>query len=103
MRKLLILLIKIYQYAISPFLNSRCRYIPTCSSYAITSIDKFGIVIGIKLTIKRILRCHPWGQQGYDPVPTYLEYHSSKSKQSCHCSRKDKNSQTLNTSNLNGK
>lgn len=64
-----ILLIKLYQWIISPWLGSRCRYTPTCSQYAIEALKKYGPVKGLWLTIKRIARCHPWGGHGYDPVP----------------------------------
>lgn len=69
MRKILILPIRFYRYAISPFLPSRCRYLPTCSEYAIEAIDRFGTIKGGWLALKRIFSCHPWGKSGYDPVP----------------------------------
>ena len=61
--------IKIYQKLISPFLGSSCRFTPTCSHYAIEVIDKFGIIKGTFLSIKRILKCNPFGSSGYDPIP----------------------------------
>ena len=64
-----IFLIKIYQLIFSPFLAKSCRFDPTCSNYAIISIKKFGIFKSIFLIIKRIFKCHPWGDSGYDPVP----------------------------------
>lgn len=66
---LIILPIKLYQWIISPFLPNACRYTPTCSQYGIEAVKKYGIYKGSKLLIKRILRCHPWGGHGYDPVP----------------------------------
>ena len=69
MRKLAILLIRIYKYAISPYFASSCGYTPSCSSYAIESIERFGIFKGSWLAICRIGRCHPWGGDGHDPVP----------------------------------
>ncbi|MDR2953516.1 MAG: membrane protein insertion efficiency factor YidD [Prevotella sp.] len=73
MRKILswILLLPIYFYkgAISPMLPPSCRYTPTCSEYAIQAIKKYGPFKGFWLGLKRILRCHPWGGHGYDPVP----------------------------------
>tara|TARA_S200000501_G_scaffold286009_1_gene270366 strand:+ start:428 stop:637 length:210 start_codon:yes stop_codon:yes gene_type:complete len=60
--------IKIYQLVISPLLGKSCRFEPTCSSYSIESINKYGVVKGISLSLKRILKCHPWGNSGYDPV-----------------------------------
>ncbi|MCW3462111.1 membrane protein insertion efficiency factor YidD [Chitinophaga nivalis] len=64
-----ILLIKLYQWFISPLLGSKCRYTPTCSQYGLEAFKKYGIFKGGYLTIKRILSCHPWGGHGYDPVP----------------------------------
>ena len=69
MKTLLILLIKFYQGALSPLLPNACRYAPTCSQYGIDALKKYGLIRGLKLTIKRISRCHPWGGSGYDPVP----------------------------------
>ena len=65
----LILLIRFYQGAISPFTPATCRYQPTCSSYSIEALEKHGVLKGGWLAIKRILSCHPWGGSGYDPVP----------------------------------
>lgn len=69
MRKLLLLPIRVYQYAISPMMASHCRHYPTCSQYAIEAITTHGAVKGLFLSVKRLLRCHPWGKGGYDPVP----------------------------------
>ncbi|MBQ5778832.1 MAG: membrane protein insertion efficiency factor YidD [Paludibacteraceae bacterium] len=68
-KKILILPIRFYQYCISPMFPPSCRYIPTCSQYAIEAIEKYGPIKGLWLAIKRIARCHPWGGSGYDPVP----------------------------------
>ena len=62
-------LIKFYRVCISPYLGSHCRYTPTCSQYAYEAITKYGILKGGWLALKRLLRCHPWGGSGYDPVP----------------------------------
>ncbi|MEQ9302128.1 MAG: membrane protein insertion efficiency factor YidD [Cyclobacteriaceae bacterium] len=67
--RLLTLPILFYQYGISPLFPSSCRYTPSCSHYAKEAILKHGPIKGIWLGIKRILSCHPWGGNGYDPVP----------------------------------
>lgn len=67
--KLLILLIRVYQVTLSPFIGRQCRYVPTCSNYGIEAIKKYGAIKGGWLTFKRILSCNPWGGSGYDPVP----------------------------------
>jgi hypothetical protein len=67
--RLLIGLITVYQKAVSPFLPAACRYTPTCSQYAQEALRKHGPVKGSWLAARRILRCHPWGGHGYDPVP----------------------------------
>ena len=64
-----IVLIKIYQYFISPLTAASCRYTPTCSQYAVEAIKKYGGFKGGWLTIKRIASCNPWGGHGHDPVP----------------------------------
>lgn len=67
--KFFILLVRIYQAGISPWLPNACRYDPTCSHYMIQSIKEWGVIKGTWLGLKRIGRCHPWGGFGYDPVP----------------------------------
>jgi len=67
-KKIAIFAIRQYQ-KVSAFLPPRCRFFPTCSSYAAEAIDKFGISKGCFLAAKRILRCNPWNSGGYDPVP----------------------------------
>ena len=69
LKKLALLLVKFYQAAIRPLLPNACRYEPSCSNYATEAINKYGAIKGSWLGIKRILRCHPWGGSGYDPVP----------------------------------
>ena len=64
-----ILLVRFYQSAISPHLGANCRYVPTCSAYTIQALQKHGLIKGSWLALRRILRCHPWGGSGYDPVP----------------------------------
>ena len=65
----LIVLVKFYQLCISPLKPSCCRFTPTCSQYALEALRKYGPLKGLWLALKRILRCHPWGGGGYDPVP----------------------------------
>lgn len=67
--KFLILLVKFYQLVISPYLGSNCRHTPTCSNYMIEAIQRWGAVKGFWLGFKRLLKCHPWGTSGFDPVP----------------------------------
>ncbi len=62
-------MIKFYQWAISPWLGNNCRYQPTCSAYMLQALEKYGVLKGTWLGLKRIVRCHPWGGSGYDPVP----------------------------------
>jgi len=69
LRALLILPIRLYQWTISPLLGVNCRFAPSCSAYAIEAIETHGAVRGLWLGTRRILRCHPWGGSGYDPVP----------------------------------
>ncbi len=69
MRKILIGIITLYRYLISPILGPRCRYYPTCSDYAQTAITRFGAARGSWLAVKRVSRCHPWHEGGVDPVP----------------------------------
>jgi uncharacterized protein len=66
---LMIGLVKVYQYVISPILPNSCRYTPTCSQYAIIAIKKHGVIKGTFLAVKRIISCNPWGGHGHDPVP----------------------------------
>lgn len=69
LRKIPILLIRCYQLGLSSWLPATCRFTPTCSHYAIDAFSKYGIIKGFFLTTKRLLRCHPWGGSGHDPVP----------------------------------
>jgi putative membrane protein insertion efficiency factor len=63
-----ILLIKIYQFTISPLLPNACRYTPTCSQYGIDALNKYGLIKGSWLTLKRFVSCNPWGGHGHDPL-----------------------------------
>lgn len=62
-------LVRVYQYAVSPWLGGNCRFEPTCSQYTIEALERYGVLRGGWLAIRRIGRCHPWGGSGYDPVP----------------------------------
>lgn len=64
-----VVLIRFYQLFISPLKPASCRFTPTCSAYAMEAFKKHGPIKGLYLTVRRILRCHPWGGSGYDPVP----------------------------------
>ena len=68
-RKIFILPIRFYQLCISPLFPPCCRFTPTCSQYALEAIMRHGVIRGSWLALRRILRCHPWGGSGYDPVP----------------------------------
>jgi uncharacterized protein len=67
--RVLLVLIRGYQVGISPFLPPSCRYTPTCSQYAADAVRKYGAARGSWLAARRLLRCHPWGGSGHDPVP----------------------------------
>ena len=69
MKRLLIGLLRAYQYALSPLLGRSCRFFPTCSDYGIEAIGRYGAIKGSYLAMRRVLRCHPWHPGGYDPVP----------------------------------
>ena len=70
MRRIIILIIRGYQYVISPYIAPSCRYCPSCSNYSIEAFQRFGLVRGLILSVRRIFSCHPWHHGGYDPVPT---------------------------------
>ena len=69
LRQLLLWIIRAYQLLVSPWLGSSCRFYPSCSCYAHTAIEKHGAVRGAWLALRRLLRCHPFNEGGYDPVP----------------------------------
>lgn len=69
LKRIIIGLIRAYQLMLSPYLPRSCRYDPTCSRYAIIAVTKYGTIKGLYLALRRILRCHPFGGSGYDPVP----------------------------------
>lgn len=69
-KKILILMIRFYQKFLSPLkVRTHCIYTPTCSQYAVEALNKYGVLKGLWLAVKRILRCHPFAEGGYDPVP----------------------------------
>lgn len=70
--RLLIALVKGYRYALSPWLGSACRFTPSCSAYALQALQDHGAAQGSYLTLRRLLRCHPWCDGGPDPVPQVL-------------------------------
>lgn len=61
--------IYLYRYTLSPLFGANCRFSPTCSTYAVEALQKHGVLHGSLLIVKRIMKCHPWGGSGYDPVP----------------------------------
>ena len=73
MKKILIVLVKGYRKFLSPLKKPCCRFYPTCSAYAIEALERHGAYKGTKLAVKRILKCHPWHEGGYDPVPEKLK------------------------------
>lgn len=77
MKRIFILVVKGYQFLISPLLGNNCRFYPSCSHYMIQAIERFGIFKGVFLGLKRLSKCHPWHEGGMDPVPG-----------SCHCEDK---------------
>lgn len=69
MRQILIFLIRVYRYALSPLLGDNCRFYPSCSHYAQEALESHGAIKGVWLSLRRLLRCHPWNPGGLDPVP----------------------------------
>ena len=92
MRFFFIQVIHIYRLLISPLSVPMCRYTPTCSAYAIEAIEIHGLMKGTILSIKRIMCCHPFGDSGYDPVPSKIKSSDITLKKShttqCHCTKK---------------
>lgn len=73
--KLLVLLIRAYQVVLSPFVGGACRFLPSCSAYAIEAVGSHGAMRGTVLTVRRLSRCHPFGRAGFDPVPARRDAH----------------------------
>lgn len=68
-RQGVVVLLRGYQYAISPLLGRACRFEPSCSAYAVEAVERHGVIKGVYLAVRRVGRCHPWHPGGYDPVP----------------------------------
>jgi putative membrane protein insertion efficiency factor len=68
-RSALLLFVRSYQLLVSPWLGTNCRFSPSCSAYAMEAIRRHGVIHGSLLAVRRLLRCHPWGKSGHDPVP----------------------------------
>ena len=77
-RRILMGLIQCYRYCISPLIAGRCRFYPTCSAYSLEALDRHGFLKGSWLTVKRLLRCHPWHPGGIDLVPESPEIYQIK-------------------------
>ncbi len=77
MKAILLSLIRLYRYCFSPFLPGRCIHVPSCSQYAQEAIEVHGVVRGVALGVRRILRCHPFARGGYDPVPSRIAPHDA--------------------------
>jgi putative membrane protein insertion efficiency factor len=69
MNKLIVAMIRVYRYALSPLLGPSCRFYPSCSQYALEAVSRHGSLRGLLLALKRVLRCNPWHCGGHDPVP----------------------------------
>ena len=65
---IIIYFIEFYRFSISPLIGSNCRFTPTCSDYAIQSLQEKGLIRGLFFSLKRLLKCHPWGGSGFDPI-----------------------------------
>ncbi len=65
---IIVYFIKFYQFSISPLIGLNCRFTPTCSDYAIQSLKENGLIRGLFFSLKRLLKCHPWGGSGFDPI-----------------------------------
>lgn len=86
MTELLVLLVRIYQWTLRPFIGAQCRFEPSCSHYAVEALRSHGTARGTVLSARRILRCNPWSPGGYDPVPNPPR--SDQSRSACRCGPK---------------
>ena len=78
MKRLLIALVRLYQTALSPRkISPCCRFYPTCSAYALEALEEYGAFKGGRLALRRLLRCHPFGKSGFDPVPLPDRFHNA--------------------------
>ncbi len=80
MRKIIIGLIRFYQKFVSPLFPPTCRFEPTCSTYALQAVEKFGVLKGLYLGLRRVLRCNPLSKGGYDPVPEEFHFFVRRDK-----------------------
>lgn len=95
MKHLLIMIVKFYRKFISPLFPPCCKYYPTCSTYALTAIERFGAFRGMLLAAWRLLRCNPWSMGGIDYVPEKFTFRTSKyDYTSCNCQHEDKTTKT---------
>jgi putative membrane protein insertion efficiency factor len=84
MRKILILIIRAYQYLLSPLMGPSCRFYPSCSCYAQEALERHGVIKGSWLALRRLLRCHPWHPGGVDPVPDHNDLNNTHSQKHNH-------------------
>ncbi len=72
MRALIAVILRGYKYAVSPFLGPNCRFYPSCADYAIEAIERHGTLRGGAMAARRVCKCHPWHEGGFDPVPDHI-------------------------------
>lgn len=77
--------LRAYQWCVRPVLPMSCRYLPTCSDYAVEAVQRHGVVRGGALAAWRLARCHPWGGEGFDPVPGRFRLTGRSAMQECDC------------------
>ncbi|MGB5622727.1 MAG: membrane protein insertion efficiency factor YidD [Gammaproteobacteria bacterium] len=80
MRRILVILIRAYQWLLSPFLGQNCRYHPSCSQFAVEAVERHGPIRGTWMALRRVGRCHPWHEGGYDPVPPAVPHTTTEAK-----------------------